>query len=62
MLIVQLGQGGFPSEAFSVYNFLKYSKRNMRKILHEQMLDILVAAGLLKDAYVIMKVYCKFSI
>ncbi|XP_039121799.1 pentatricopeptide repeat-containing protein At1g10910, chloroplastic isoform X1 [Dioscorea cayenensis subsp. rotundata] len=55
VLIVQLGQGGFPSEAFSVYNFLKYSKRNMRKILHEQMLDILVAAGLLKDAYVIMK-------
>ncbi|KAJ0971381.1 hypothetical protein J5N97_019340 [Dioscorea zingiberensis] len=54
-LIVQLGQGGFPSEAFSVYNFLKYSKRNLRKILHEQMLDILVAAGLLKDAYVIMK-------
>ncbi|KAH7686438.1 HCP-like protein [Dioscorea alata] len=55
VLIVQLGQGGFPSEAFSVYNFLKYSKRNMRKILHEQMLDILVAAGLLKDAYVTMK-------
>ncbi|OAY66942.1 Pentatricopeptide repeat-containing protein, chloroplastic [Ananas comosus] len=54
-LIWQLGEAGFPSEAFSVYNMLRYSKRTLCKSLHEKMLDILVAAGFLKDAYVVMK-------
>ncbi|KAG1346390.1 pentatricopeptide repeat-containing protein, chloroplastic [Cocos nucifera] len=54
-LILQLGQSGFPSEAFSVYNMLRYGKRTLCKSIHEKMLDLLVAAGLLKDAYVVMK-------
>ncbi|WOL03021.1 hypothetical protein Cni_G11741 [Canna indica] len=54
-LILQLGQSGFPSEAFSIYNMLRYSKRTLCKSLHEKMLNILVAAGLFKDAYVVMK-------
>ncbi|XP_038981236.1 pentatricopeptide repeat-containing protein At1g10910, chloroplastic [Phoenix dactylifera] len=54
-LILQLGQSGFPSEAFSVYNMLRYSKRTLCKSIHEKMLDLLVAAGLLKDAYIVMK-------
>ncbi|XP_072995327.1 pentatricopeptide repeat-containing protein At1g10910, chloroplastic [Typha latifolia] len=54
-LILQLGEAGFTSEAFSVYNMLRYSKRTICKSLHERMLEILVAAGFLKDAYVVMK-------
>lgn len=54
-LILQLGRAGSPSEALSVYNMLRYSKRKLCKSLHEKVLDILVAAGLLKEAYVIMK-------
>ncbi|PKA48781.1 Pentatricopeptide repeat-containing protein [Apostasia shenzhenica] len=34
---------------------LKYRKRNVCKSLHEKMINILVAAGFLKDAYVVMK-------
>ncbi|GJM94146.1 hypothetical protein PR202_ga10763 [Eleusine coracana subsp. coracana] len=51
----KLGKEGFPSEAFSVYNMLRYSKRIVPKSLHEKALGILVSAGLLKDAYVIVK-------
>nr|UPT49042.1 pentatricopeptide repeat protein AaPPR1425 [Agave angustifolia] len=54
-LILQLGRAGSPSEALSVYNMLRYSKRRLCKTLHEKVLNILVAAGLLKDAYVVMK-------
>ncbi|KAJ3681716.1 hypothetical protein LUZ60_014289 [Juncus effusus] len=54
-MIIQLGKNGFASEAFSVYNMLRYSKRNISKSLHEIVLNILVSAGLLKDAYLIMK-------
>ena len=54
--MVQLGKAGFPSEAFSVYNMLRYSKRTVRKSLHEKALGILVSAELLKDAYVVVKV------
>ncbi|CAL9186201.1 pentatricopeptide repeat-containing protein At1g10910, chloroplastic-like [Musa acuminata AAA Group] len=54
-LILQLGQSGFPSEAFSIYNMLRYSKRTLCKSLHERIVDILVAAGLLKDAYIVVK-------
>ncbi|KAG6530739.1 hypothetical protein ZIOFF_004497 [Zingiber officinale] len=46
---------GFPSEAFSIYNMLRYSKRTLCKSLHQRMFSILVRAGLLKDAYVVMK-------
>ncbi|KAK9096045.1 hypothetical protein Sjap_021542 [Stephania japonica] len=55
VLIVQLGKTGAPSEAFSVYNMLRFSKRTMCKALHEKVLKILVAGGLLKDAYVVVK-------
>ncbi|PIA47371.1 hypothetical protein AQUCO_01400208v1 [Aquilegia coerulea] len=55
-LILQLGRVGAPSEAFCVYNMLRYSKRTIRKALHEKMLNILVAGGILKDAYVLVKV------
>ncbi|PIA47372.1 hypothetical protein AQUCO_01400208v1 [Aquilegia coerulea] len=54
-LILQLGRVGAPSEAFCVYNMLRYSKRTIRKALHEKMLNILVAGGILKDAYVLVK-------
>ncbi|KAL5704343.1 hypothetical protein ACHQM5_022785 [Ranunculus cassubicifolius] len=54
-LILHLGRVGAPSEAFSLYNILRYGKRTMRKALHEKMLKILVSGGLLKDAYVVVK-------
>lgn len=44
------------SEAYSIYNMLRYSKRTMCKALHEKILHILVAGRLLKDAYVVVKV------
>ncbi|KAJ0011477.1 hypothetical protein Pint_33504 [Pistacia integerrima] len=43
------------SEALFVYNMLRYSKRTMCKALHEKILHILTAGGLLKDAYVVVK-------
>ncbi|XP_061337205.1 pentatricopeptide repeat-containing protein At1g10910, chloroplastic [Gastrolobium bilobum] len=54
-LIFHLGQVNAHSEAFSVYNMLKYSKRTMCKELHEKILRILLAGKLLKDAYVVVK-------
>lgn len=54
-VMVQLGEAGFPSEAFSVYNMMRYSKRTVCKSLHEKVLGILVPAGLLKDAYIVIK-------
>jgi hypothetical protein len=57
----QLGKAGFPSEAFSVYNMLRYSKRTVHKSLHEKALGILVPAGLFKDAYVIVKVITYYA-
>uniref|UniRef100_A0ACD5TQ13 Uncharacterized protein n=1 Tax=Avena sativa TaxID=4498 RepID=A0ACD5TQ13_AVESA len=54
-VMVQLGEAGFPSEAFSVYCMMRYSKRTVCKSLHEKVLGILVPAGLLKDAYIVIK-------
>ncbi|ONM41378.1 pentatricopeptide repeat-containing protein At1g10910, chloroplastic [Zea mays] len=54
-VMVQLGKAGFPSEAFSVYNMLRYSKRTVHKSLHEKVLGILVPAELLKAAYIVVK-------
>ncbi|PKU80492.1 Pentatricopeptide repeat-containing protein [Dendrobium catenatum] len=54
-LMLQLAKAGSFSESFSVYNMLRYSNRNVCKSLHETMLNILVEAGLLKDAYVVVK-------
>ncbi|KAJ4967114.1 hypothetical protein NE237_018963 [Protea cynaroides] len=54
-LIFHLGKTGASSEAFSVYNMLRYSKRTMWKALHGKILNILVAGGLLKEAYVVAK-------
>ncbi|XP_043687331.1 pentatricopeptide repeat-containing protein At1g10910, chloroplastic-like [Telopea speciosissima] len=54
-LILQLGKFGASSEAYSVYNMLRYSKRTMCKALHGKILNILVAGGLLKEAYVVAK-------
>ncbi|KAF8696648.1 hypothetical protein HU200_036267 [Digitaria exilis] len=51
----ELGKAGFPSEAFSVYNMLRYSKRTVQKSLHEKVLSILVSSELLKDAYIVVK-------
>jgi hypothetical protein len=55
-VMVDLGKAGFPSEAFSVYNMLRNSHRNLQKTLHEKILQILLKAGLLKDAYLVIKV------
>ncbi|KAK9286350.1 hypothetical protein L1049_014744 [Liquidambar formosana] len=54
-LIFHLGKIRAHSEAFSVYNMLRYGKRTMCKALHEKILHILIAGHLLKDAYVIVK-------
>ncbi|CAM0881336.1 unnamed protein product [Alopecurus aequalis] len=54
-VMAQLGEAGFHSEAFSVYNMMRYSKRTVCKSLHEKVLGILVPAGLLKDAYIVIK-------
>ncbi|GKV21171.1 hypothetical protein SLEP1_g31176 [Rubroshorea leprosula] len=54
-LIFHLGRTKAHSEAFSVYNMLRYSKRTMCKALHEKILHILIAGQLLKDAYVVVK-------
>ncbi|XP_020221257.1 pentatricopeptide repeat-containing protein At1g10910, chloroplastic [Cajanus cajan] len=54
-LISHLGQVNAYSEAFSVYNLLKYSKRTICKALHEKILHILLEGQLLKDAYVVVK-------
>ncbi|XP_075486863.1 pentatricopeptide repeat-containing protein At1g10910, chloroplastic isoform X1 [Primulina tabacum] len=54
-LINCLGKVAAHSEAFSVYNMLKYSKRTINKDLHERILHSLLAGGLLKDAYVVVK-------
>lgn len=55
-----LGLTGAYSEAFSVYNMLKYSKRTMNRALHGKILHILLSGGLLKDAYVVIKVCIMF--
>lgn len=54
-LIYYLGKTDAHSEAFSVYNMLRYSKRTISKSLHEKILHILIAGRLLKDAYVVVK-------
>ncbi|KAK4491246.1 hypothetical protein RD792_001980 [Penstemon davidsonii] len=54
-LIKHLGKSGAHSEAFSVYTMLKYSKRTINKNIHENILHILLAGGLLKDTYVVVK-------
>ncbi|XP_038683179.1 pentatricopeptide repeat-containing protein At1g10910, chloroplastic isoform X1 [Tripterygium wilfordii] len=54
-LIFHLGKTRAHSEAFSVYNILRYGKRTMCKALHEKILHILIAGRLLKDAYVVVK-------
>ncbi|CAA0841495.1 Pentatricopeptide repeat-containing protein -chloroplastic [Striga hermonthica] len=59
-LINRLGKTGAHSEAFSVYTMLRYSKRTISKALHEKILHILLAGGLFKDAYVVVKDNAKF--
>ncbi|KAK1305196.1 Pentatricopeptide repeat-containing protein [Acorus calamus] len=54
-LILQLAHVGESLKAFSVYNMLRYSKRNLSNSLHERMLKILVSAKHLKEAYLVMK-------
>ncbi|KAK8626832.1 hypothetical protein V6N13_134462 [Hibiscus sabdariffa] len=54
-LIFHLGKMKAHSEAFSVYNMLRYGKRKMCNALHEKILRILVAGKLFKDAYVVVK-------
>ncbi|XP_015893655.2 pentatricopeptide repeat-containing protein At1g10910, chloroplastic [Ziziphus jujuba] len=54
-LIFKLGKIRASSEAFSVYNMLRYSKRTMCKALHEKILHILIAGRLFKEAYVVVK-------
>ena len=55
-LIFHLDKIGASSEAFSVYNMLRYSKRTMHKALHEKILHILIKGRLFKHAYVVIKV------
>ncbi|KAF3586968.1 hypothetical protein F2Q69_00026317 [Brassica cretica] len=54
-LIYHLGKIRAHSEAFSVYNMLRYSKRTICKDLHEKILHILIHGKLFKDAYVVVK-------
>lgn len=54
-LILQLAKAGSPSESYSVYNMLRYSNRNVDKSIHETMLNLLVEAGVMKNAYVVAK-------
>ncbi|KAL3610886.1 hypothetical protein D5086_001906 [Populus alba] len=54
-LILHLGKIKAHAEAFSVYSMLKSSKRTMSKAFHEDILYILIAGRLLKDAYVVVK-------
>lgn len=54
-LIFHLGNIKAHSEAFSVYNMLRYGKRIMCKTLHGKILHILVAGRLFKAAYVVVK-------
>lgn len=53
---MKLGEAGASTEAYAVYNMLRYGKRTLCKDLHEKVLNILILGGLLKDAYVVMKV------
>ncbi|KAH9751672.1 pentatricopeptide repeat-containing protein [Citrus sinensis] len=48
-LIFHLGKMRAHSEALSVYNMLRYSKRSICKALHEKILHILISGKLLKD-------------
>ena len=57
-MILHLGKIKAHAEAFSVYSMLKSSKRTMSKAFHEDILHILIAGRLLKDAYVVVKVCC----
>ncbi|OMP01547.1 hypothetical protein COLO4_11791 [Corchorus olitorius] len=59
-LIFQLGKMEAHSEAFSVYNMLRYSKRTMCKAFHEKILHILIAGQRLKDAYLVVKDNAKY--
>ncbi|KAJ9538047.1 hypothetical protein OSB04_030780 [Centaurea solstitialis] len=54
-LIFHLGKTGAHSEAYAVYNMLRYSEKPMCKDLHEKVLYILIAGRLYKDAYVVFK-------
>ncbi|KAL0794533.1 hypothetical protein Bca101_065910 [Brassica carinata] len=54
-LIYHLGKIRAHSEAFSVYNMLRYSKRTICKELHEKILHTLIHGKLFKDAYVVVK-------
>ncbi|KAK9070998.1 hypothetical protein SSX86_009566 [Deinandra increscens subsp. villosa] len=54
-LMFNLGKTGAYSEAYTVYNMLRYSKKPMCKDLHEKVLYILIAGRLYKDAYVVFK-------
>ncbi|KAL8234558.1 hypothetical protein R6Q59_020658 [Mikania micrantha] len=54
-LIFYLGKTGAHSEAYTVYNMLRYSKKPMCKDLHQKVLYILIAGRLYKDAYVVFK-------
>ncbi|XP_062177990.1 pentatricopeptide repeat-containing protein At1g10910, chloroplastic isoform X2 [Alnus glutinosa] len=59
-LMFHLGKIKAHSEAFSVYNMLRYGKRTMCKALHEKILHVLIAGSLLKDAYVVVKDNARF--
>lgn len=54
-LIFYLGKVGAHSEAFDVYNMLRYSKRTVSRALHEKILYILIGGKRFKDAYVVAK-------
>ncbi|KAL1809561.1 hypothetical protein DCAR_0729111 [Daucus carota subsp. sativus] len=54
-LIFHLGKTGAHSQAFSVYNMLRYGKRSVCKTLHGKILHILIDGRLLKDAYLVVK-------
>ncbi|CAN8311955.1 unnamed protein product [Cochlearia groenlandica] len=54
-LIYHLGKIRAHSEAFSVYNMLRYGKRFICRDLHEKILHTLIQGKLFKDAYVVVK-------
>ncbi|PKI74837.1 hypothetical protein CRG98_004609 [Punica granatum] len=54
-LIFHLGNMNAYAEAFSAYNLLRHGRRTICKALHEKILHILIAGGLHKEAFVVVK-------
>ncbi|CAO2829923.1 unnamed protein product [Amaranthus hypochondriacus] len=59
-LLLQLGETGAHSEAFSVYKILISSEKTISSSLHENILHILIAGMDLDNAFAVVKEHAKF--